>query len=329
MNSNELPDVPIVSVPPGVSPVIHLLHERNESARRLLGTAASDYTPFAMRMLDTPSRHWIMRNRSPYRNEMAEAAAMVLPLYGYWTLNTSYEWACTAGIAPSSDGTPVHLRVLDWITHGLGRELCSVVQGPVVMLTWPGYAGCVTGMRRGAFSLALNQPPPGASEGVLGQAYGWAVKRPGRFKSTAMPPGHLLRMVLEKCTTAEDALLMMRDTPVCAGAIFSMAGIMAGESWLVEKDSDRFIVHRDSTVFCANHWPSDKRFVSIRGDSFGRSNRMSEILKNGMPDNAAAQLDGRIILSETRLVCTMHPASGQLTVQGYEKTGPVTRVTAV
>lgn len=258
-----LPPVPVIRVPSGQDAAVVLLEQAPDSAHRILEGARRRYTRTALAILDSPSRRWMLRNASPYRDTMLQAERMLRQTgraTGFWGLNTSYEWACTAGVM--AIGTPRHLRVLDWDTPGLGQELHATVCGDVVLLTWPGFGGCVTGMRRGSFSLALNQPPlpgpvtrpnPGPVLHLASQALGWASTRLPRWSSRALPPSHLVRLVLEQCRTAADALAMLRGTPVCAGALLSMAGTAPGEAWLIEKDVGRCIVHHAPTVSCASH----------------------------------------------------------------------------
>ena len=324
----DLPPVPIIRVPPGQDAAIVLLEQAPDSARRILAGARRRYTRTALAILDGPSRRWMLRNASPYRDSMLQAERALRqtgPATGFWGLNTSYEWACTAGVVAVE--TPRHLRVLDWDTPGLGRELHATVCGDVVLLTWPGFGGCVTGMRRGGFSLALNQPPlpgpvtrpnPGLGLHLASQALGWASTRLPRWSSQALPPSHLVRLVLERCRTAADALSMLRDTPVCAGALLSMAGTAPGEAWLIEKDVGRCIVHHAPTVSCANHWPSDPHATSRRPGSRTRSDAMRRALHTAQAGDDLTWLQPPILVAATRLACVMVPSDGTMLVQGWE-----------
>lgn len=334
-----LPPVPVIPVRPGEDVAVSLIEQAPASARRILDGARRRYTRTGLAIIDGPSRRWMLRNASPYRDAMLAAERSLRrggPTTGFWGLNTSYEWACTAGI--DAAGTPRHLRVLDWDTPGLGRELHATVSGDTVMLTWPGFGGCVTGMRRGAFSLALNQPPlpgpltrhadPGLAAHLASQGLGWLRTRVPRWSSRAMPPSHLVRLVLERCRTAADALDTLRGTPVCAGAILSVAGTEPGEAWLVEKDVDRCIVHHGAAVSCANHWPSDPRATSRRAGSRTRSDAMARALAAGDAERLA-WLRPPILVEATRLACVMVPRNGTMLVQGWEAGGAVTAETAV
>lgn len=330
-----LPNIPVLLVPPGTDAALALAEHAPDSARQLLEDARRHYTRPALALLDRPSRRWMARNGSPYAAGMADAEAGLRrhgDTTGFWGLNTSYEWACTAGV--DARGTPRHLRVLDWDTPGLGRALHATVSGDTVLLTWPGYGGCVTGLRRGAFSLALNQPPlPGPmlhDSGMLhlmGQGVGWLRSRGPRWRSRAMPPSHLVRLVLERCDSAAAALAMIRDTPVCAGAILSMAGTAPGEAWTIEKDVNRCVVQAGATVSCANHWPSDPRAVARRGGSGVRAQAMREVLTGLTEAPDLGWLRPPVLVRDTRLACVMVPRDGAMLAQGWEADGPATAET--
>ena len=135
---NLLP-VPVVHVPSGQDAAVVLLEQTPESAHRILDGARRRYTRTALAILDGPSRRWMLRNTSPYRDAMLHSERALRRTgssTGFWGLNTSYEWACTTGVTAA--GTPRHLRVLDWDTPGLGQELHATVCDDVVLLTWPG-----------------------------------------------------------------------------------------------------------------------------------------------------------------------------------------------
>lgn len=332
-----LPPVPVLVLAPGTDAALALVEHAPASARRLLDGARRRYSRAALACLDGPSRRWMSRNDSPYRSGLAAAERSLRPhgsTIGFWGLNTSYEWACTAGV--DAAGIPRHLRVLDWDTPGLGRELHATVSGDTVLLTWPGFGGCVTGMRRGAFSLALNQPPlpgpvlhPSGLGHLVGQGLGWLRSRGPRWASRAMPPSHLVRMVLERCRTAAEALDTLRDTPVCAGAILSMAGTGPGEAWTVEKDVDRFAVRHGAAVFCANHWPSDPRAIARRDGSRTRADAMARTLAGADAATGLDWLRPPVLVPATRLACVMVPRDGTILVQGWEPDGPATRPTHI
>src|SRR5262249_40440392 len=73
--------------------------------------------------------------------------------------NYSYEWGCTTGAAPDGDGVTL-MRTLDWPFDGLGRALVVMRQqgaaGPYLSVTWPAFAGVLTGLAPGRFAAAIN-----------------------------------------------------------------------------------------------------------------------------------------------------------------------------
>jgi hypothetical protein len=103
-------------------------------------------------------RRWLARNSTPYRNEI-DAVASLVGGSGLHALNISFEWACTTGVAPTNSGGMAMVRVLDWDFDGLGRNLAVIRQGggagEWLVLGWPGFAGCITGLAPGRFAAAI------------------------------------------------------------------------------------------------------------------------------------------------------------------------------
>lgn len=333
-----LPKVPVIHLPTSGDMALDLLACRTPQALALVGEAGSRYGAVVLRALDAPSRRWAARNRSPYAasllavEEALHAASPKTP--GAFALNLSYEWACTAGVRVTPQGAE-HLRVLDWDTPGLGRHLVVAVRGEVAFLTWAGYVGCVTGMRRNAFTIALNQPPltlPGARAGVLPQAFAWLGGRAERWRSECMPPAHLVRMVLETATSLDEALALIRDVPVSSPALLSLTG-SDGRAVVVEKHAGEraAIILEGESLTCANHWPTDEARVARRANSPLRTDRMAEVLRDVADPDDLSWLRGAILVPCTRVVCVMRPSSSDghlpLSVAGLEDGGYATAVT--
>lgn len=245
-------------------------------------------------------------------------------------LNASYEWGCTSLAAPAPEGGSARLlRTLDWPFHGLGRGVELWRQrgpaGEFANLSWPDAVGLLTGLAPGRFAAAINQPPvrrraPGDSptlDSVLAAAVAW--RSDGRW-----PALHLLRRVFETARDYAEARALLERTPIAAPAIFTLVGVAAGETCVVERDTEAFTT-REGVASAANVW----RYATFPGE--WRGGRASEEAQDST--ERAAMIEawaGRagapfewvkppILNAMTRLAVEADPARGTLRVLGYEE----------
>lgn len=305
----------------------------------ILAMARRRYTAAGLSLGDAVSRRWLARNASPLGAEVASVAATV-GRPGAWLLNLSYEWACTCGVAAPEGAAPVLLRVLDWDLAGLGETLSVIRQdGPAgewLHVGWPGLAGAITALAPGRFAVAINQPPlPLTRLGAAARARGmglaglladWAAARPAAWRSRALPPAHLLRLVCDTAPDFETALAMLRDMPVAAPVAFTLAGTRPGEAAAIERTPDRHAVRRGPRVAVANHWDGlDMPGAPRWRESGARHARMDSVLRDPVPDRLR-WLVPPLLNPGTRLVAAMRPAEGLLTLAGHEGERRVTEV---
>ena len=286
----------------------------------LLASGQRSYTRLGVRWADARSQAWAARNTTPYGDEIARVA-QTIGRAGAYLLNYSYEWGCTTGAVPEPGGGMTLMRTLDWPFDGLGRALIVLRShtplGGYYSVTWPGYAGVLTALAPGRFAAAINQPPlplPG-----WGRAAGWLAARVRVGRSTALPPSHALRLACETCATFAEAEALLRTTPLCLPAIFTLAGC----------DDDAVVIERTATAayspadpFAANHWQAGPPGRPRNATSHARRTAMGMTA----PDWSLAWLRPPILVADTRVVVMAHPRSGRMVVQGWEKDGPVTDV---
>ncbi|MEO5373119.1 MAG: hypothetical protein H7840_02440 [Alphaproteobacteria bacterium] len=302
-----------------------IMHSASDLARVLLATGRRRYGRLGLRLGDALSRRWLERTRNPYLPDIA-AMAGGLGEDGIFLLNLSHEWACTAGVAPDPGGTGSRLlRVLDWSQEGLGA--CLVVArhaspaGPFLSATWPGFAGVATAMAPGRFSAAFNQTPvPARGLGPVGD---WVHQRVTMWRSSGLPPAHLLRRVFETCTTYDAALEELRDGPLCVPVLFTLSGIEPGEGCVIERTADRAFVH-PAPVAAANHWLTRGCDGRPRGQNSHVRAEVMEWLCVEMAGESLSWLRPPILNPTTRVVAEANAALNRLVVQGWEKSGPVT-----
>jgi hypothetical protein len=319
-----LPEIPLIEVAPEQEPSVTAIAAQPGHLALLLASARKAYTPLGMRIADDLSRRWAKRVVSPYNEAIAEVDRIV-GRQGAYLLNHSYEWGCTTGAAHDPEyGGATLLRTLDWPFDGLGRALvathCRSKAGSYVSLTWPGYAGVLTGVAPRRFAAAINQPPLPAPWGRL---IGWPTARYRVSRSTEMPPSHLLRLAFDNCPTFDEAVSLIRTTPICIPAIFTIAGVKRGETITIErKERQAFSPVQPAA---ANHWASSPGPTGRPRNASSRPRRaaMCQLLLE-YPDWSLGWFRSPIHVADTRLVVMANPASGRLAAQGWEKHGCVT-----
>jgi hypothetical protein len=222
------------------------------------------------------------------------------------------------------------VRVLDWPLDGLGAGLVAARQsgraGAYVNLTWPGFAGVVTGIASGRFAIAVNQAPmPRAGLGPWGD---WTVERIRVWQTREVPPMHLLRQVFEQCASYAEACHALTHTPIALPAIFTLAGTRAGEGCVIERTATD--AHRHAAPVCvANHWLTPALKGRPRGaDSAGRLARMRETCRDPV-DDGFGWLAPPVLNETTRMAAILDPAAGKLTARGYEADGAATAILAL
>lgn len=297
-------------------------------AATIMASATRRYTAIGLRLGDALSRRWLARSASPLGAEIAAVAAAI-GRPGAYLLNLSYEWACTCGV--QAEQAPLMLRVLDWDLDGLGETLSVIRQsGPAgewFHLGWPGFAGAITALAPGRFAAAINQPPLpltrlGAAARARGLAFAglladWAASRPAHWRSRALPPAHLLRLV---CDTAPDfatALRMLTEAPLAAPVAFTLAGTRPGEAAAIERTATTQALRRGRRIAVANHWSGlDKPGAPRWRESRPREAAMQALLAAD-PPAGLAWLRPPLLNRGTRLAAVLRPASGSATLAGF------------
>lgn len=326
-----LPAVPVVDIADR-GPVALVRAERDR-AMALLASARRRYTAPVLHAGDRISARWLARTGNPYAPAIHAVAAEVAGP-GAVMLNLSYEWACTSIAAPDPAGEGARLmRTLDWPFDGLGAHVVVAREagpaGPFLNVTWPGSVGVLTAMAPGRFAVALNQAPM-ARRG-LGLPGDWLMGRLDWWRSSALPPTHLLRHVVETARDYAEAVAMLRDRPLSLPCFYIVAGVAAGETCVIERLASRGIVHRGA-VACANDWLSPDLSGRARGrDNPERRAAMTAAATQGEGEDVGAfdWVRAPILNARTRVAVNANAAAGTLAVLGIEHGRPATHPLAL
>lgn len=321
-STSELWPIPLLDV--GIGFPLETLIREEARAHALLDLATRRVPATALRSLDAVSRRWLVKWENAHLSEI-DAIAGRLNRPGAYFLSVNYEWGCTCRVAPAPDGGSARLvRVLDWRTPGLGRNLLAArvtsAAGPFITLTWPGYTGVLQALAPGRFAVALNQAPMRSSVGFL--ALDWAANRRRVWTMPHPTPSHLLRHVVETAETFAAARQMLTTGAVSTPAIYLLAGLKPSETVVIERKETEARVH-DGANAAANHWQAPGWSGRPRGlESSKRANMMHRV---------APELDARfpwlappILNDNTRLVMIADARAGRLVAQGFEAGAPAT-----
>lgn len=169
-------------------------------------------------------------------------------------LNCIYELsACTSAVTrdeSDTDGRPLHVRTLDWPLPPLARHTVHLAHSDATdtsgvaweSATWPGMVGEMTAVKPGAFSISLNaRYPATASATDLNESWGsrcllkacraspetatMVTLLASRLWNACWHRGwsapNLIRYVLETCTTYEEAVHSLAQSPLVSDAYLS------------------------------------------------------------------------------------------------------------
>jgi hypothetical protein len=322
-----LPEIPLIDCDEGGAG--QLFDLAAIGARRLAAIARRTYSPPVVAFLDRRSRQWVDKNDSPYVPEI-EHIAERLPGAGVHALNLSYEWACTTATV-----APLMMRALDWRLDGMGREVVVARHrspaGSWLNVTWPGFVGVLTALAPGRFAAALNQAPLRCRTYIL--PIDWLIDRLKVNGTRAVPPSHLLRLVFETCSNFDEAVEVLRDTPIALPAMFAIAGA-DGNACVIERQEESAFVF-DGNEVMANHWLNSQwRRGRARGiDSEGRWHALRASVEQTDMGQGFGWLRPPVLNRLTRLAAVMNAATGALSVIGLERKGtiamPVTKTLRV
>lgn len=327
--SSHLPlaDIPVLDC--GTDFPLWTLDAALDRAHALLDLATARVPATALRQLDRVSRAWLVKWNNAHLPEI-DAVAQRLDRPGAYFFSVNYEWGCTCRVAPSPDGGSARLvRVLDWKTPGLGRNIVAArvaaPAGRYVTLTWPGYTGVLTAVAAGRFAVALNQAPMRKAVGFY--YLDWAANRRRVWSMPHPTPAHVLRAVCDEAKTFEAAVERLSSAPISTPAIYSIAGLVAGETAVVERSETEARVHRGCHV-AANHWQAPGWTGHARGgDSAGRAARMNGV--DAGLDTDFGWLKDPILNPRTRLAMVADASQGRLIAQGFEDQRPATQILAL
>ena len=188
-------------------------------------------------------------------------------------------------------------------------------------ITYPGFAGVLTGVAKGRFAIAINQAPLTRK---LGPVSDWVRNKIRNFTSTNTPPALLLRQVFEDCASYDEAVEVLTKTPLATNAIFTVAGTESGQSCVIERTHDEAIVH-DQAVCATNHWQNKDWKSWVRPTQSGARYRAFADQHPQLQEDFG-WVTKPIMNGRTRMALEANPRTGEMKLVGIDNKAPVTKV---
>ncbi len=320
----ELPGILVCDV--GANFPMEIAECVGEQGYELLSTATEKVPSAVLRLLDRVSRHWLVRNNSLYLEEI-EALANLSRSPGLYYLNLDYEWGCTTAARPGRNGHGAVLqRTLDWNVNGIGRHIVAArIANPLgnwVSLTWPAFTGVIQAFAPGRFAAAINQPTPARRFGV--RPLDRLLAKTRVWGSRSIQPIHLLRRVFETAPDYATARAVLETTPITTPVIFTLAGIHADQTIVIERRPAQARIIDDA--FAANEWRANE-WRSGQHAAFQNAARLAAMRRTSADwDLSLGWVGWPLLNDETRLAMMADPANGHLLARGYEAGKAATKI---
>jgi hypothetical protein len=182
----------------------------------------------------------------------------------------------------------------------------------------------LTALAPGRFAAALNQAPLRRRTGLL--PIDWLIDRIKVNHSRALPATHLLRLAFETCRNFNQAVALLRDTPIALPAMFAVSG-PDGQAAIIERQERSAVVLTGNEVM-ANHWLNPEWQGSGRARGIASEERWGTLRQ--IADQSSAHLGQDfswlrppVLNKYTRLAAMMNAATGTLQVVGLERFGSI------
>ena len=218
-----------------------------ERARELLAAIRAEIPPAAVALAGLVN----MRTGWRFGTEI-KAAARHAGIEWEWLLlaNISYDLAvsqlgCSTAVLATPEG-PVVARNMDWwpeVKLAAASCLLHILKGgkmDFAIAGWPGAVGVATGLSARGFALVLNAV--WSDEGV---------------SKTGYPVLLFLRKVLEDAAGYDDAVAMLTEQKLAAGALLTVAGTTNDQRVVIERTPGKAMPRRpegDEPLLATNHY---------------------------------------------------------------------------
>ena len=183
-----------------------------------------------------------------------------------------FVFGCTA-FSVSNTKEKLHARNLDWWSENnmLAKhtKIFDFVKENMIvysLVSWPGFVGALSGVKKGAFSITLNA--------VLSN----------EAPQFAIPITFLIRDVLENASDFNEAVQILSETPIASDCLLMVIGCEENESVVIERTPTKFSIRQpeDDVLIVTNEYLSlsENKITNdtLQITASGRYNRVKKLL---------------------------------------------------
>jgi len=224
-----------------------------------------------------------------------------------------FVFGCTAFCITNTEKR-LHARNLDWWTENniLGKytKIFDFEQnGNTVysLVSWPGFVGAISGVRQGAFTITLNA--------VLSN----------ESPQFAMPITFLIRDVLQKAKTFEEAVKILSETTIASDCLLMVVGVNKDENVVIERTPTTFSIRNplDNSLIVTNEYLTltENKLTkdTLQLTAFGRHVRVKELLDTSVPksieDYFTILSDNKVKMDITVQQMVINPKNGDIHIK--------------
>jgi len=146
--------------------------------------------------------------------------------------------ACCTSTVFCVDGVPVHFRTMDWPLLDLKRLTITVEfqkQGKTIFraVTWAGYVGAMTAIKKDVCSISLNYR---STQGSL-------LENIQNLYKSYWPAGYLIRHLMESDLTCQQVINSLSQSTLVAPCYFIICGTKKDNCAIIVRDRDAYESH--------------------------------------------------------------------------------------
>ncbi|MFI1770639.1 C45 family autoproteolytic acyltransferase/hydolase [Thalassobellus citreus] len=221
-----------------------------------------------------------------------------------------FVFGCTA-FCVTNKAEKLHARNLDWWTENniLGqysKVFDFEMNGKVIysLVSWPGFVGALSGVKKGAFSITLNA--------VLSN----------ESPQFAIPITFLIRDVLENASSFDEAVKILSETPIASDCLLMIVGCNKNENVVIERTPTKYTIRKpiDNSLIVTNEYLTltENKLTkdTLQLTASGRHNRVKDLLDDETPvretDYFNILSDKKVKMDITVQQMILNPKTGEI-----------------
>ncbi|WP_299883258.1 C45 family peptidase [uncultured Lacinutrix sp.] len=221
-----------------------------------------------------------------------------------------FVFGCTS-FCVTNQNEKLHARNLDWWSENnmLGKftkifDFKKDNETQYSLVSWPGFIGALSGVKPRLFSITLNA--------VLSN----------ESPQFAIPITFLIRDVLEKAKTFDEAVVMLSETTIASDCLLMVVGVNKDENVVIERTPTTFSIRKaaGNSLIVTNEYLSltenKQTNDTLQLTASGRHKRVNEMIKFKSPESIQDHFDilsdGNVKMDITVQQMIFNPKRGEI-----------------